>query len=266
MAINLFKQPEKFSDTSNLRSPATPAERAREAMDRRIGDVVVQSYNWRRIALGLLVACIVLSIGFTVQSLKSRVVPYVVTVDKSTGEVEKAGAFVSQDYPPQEAETRYFIGQFIQNARNIQLDPVQQEKMQKKAFAFLTQAAGQKYAAIQQNEHFAERYANYTVQTKISSIEKIPDTDSYHVSWTEEEFQIATGKQETKNYQAVFSVTVIPPKDDKTLLINPLGLYISDLNFSAEIGSKAAKNQQQSQSAAPAAEPQTASQTAHGNP
>ena len=121
-------------------------------------------------------------------------------------------------------------------------------------------------SAIQQNEHFAERYANYTVQTKISSIEKIPDTDSYHVSWTEEEFQIATGKQEIKNYQAVFSVTVIPPKDDKTLLINPLGLYISDLNFSAEIGSKAAKNQQQSQSAAPAAEPQTASQTAHGNP
>lgn len=268
MAINLFKQPEKFSDTSNLRSPATPAERAREAMDRRVGNVVVQSYNWRRIALGLLVACIVLSIGFTVQSLKSRVIPYVVTVDKNTGEVEKAGAFVSQDYTPQEAETRYFIGQFIQNARNIQLDPVQQEKMQRKAYAYLTQAAGQKYTAIQKNEHFAERYANYTVQTKINSIEKIPDTDSYHVSWTEEEFQIATGKQEVKNYQAVFSVTIIPPQDDKTLLINPLGLYISDLNFSAEIGSKGTtrqqqpqpqpQQQQQPQNTAPAAETQTA--------
>ena len=132
MALNIFKQPERFSDTSDVQSPATPADRARAVMDKRIGSVVVQSYNWRRISLGLLVVCIVLSVGLTVQSLKSRVVPYVVTVDKSTGEVEKAGAFVSQDYTPQEAEVRYFLAQFIQNARSIQLDPVQQEKMQKK--------------------------------------------------------------------------------------------------------------------------------------
>ena len=211
MALKSFRQPEKFSDTGRTLSPA---EQARATIDARIGSVVVQNYNWRRIAIGLLVACIALSIGLTVQSLKSQIVPYVVTVDKSTGEVEKAGAFVSQDYTPQEAEVRYFIGQFIQNARSIQLDPVQQEKMQGKAYAYLTQAAAQKYAAIQRNEGFKEKYATYTVQTKI------------------------TGKQDTKKYECVFAVTTIPPKDEQTMLINPLGLYISDLNFSAEIGTK----------------------------
>ena len=217
MALKIFHQPERFSDTSDPQSPATPADRARAVMDKRIGSVVVQSYNWRRISLGLLVVCIALSIGLTVQSLKSRVIPYVVTVDKSTGEVEKAGAFVSQDYTPQEAEVRYFLAQFIQNARSIQLDPVQQEKMQK-------------------NEHFSDRYATYTEQVKIVSIEKIPETDSYHAVWTEEEFEISTGHQESKKYQAVFSITTIPPEDDATLLINPLGIYISDLNFSTELG------------------------------
>ncbi len=236
MALKIFHQPERFSDTSDPQSPATPADRARAVMDKRIGSVVVQSYNWRRISLGLLVVCIALSIGLTVQSLKSRVIPYVVTVDKSTGEVEKAGAFVSQDYTPQEAEVRYFLAQFIQNARSIQLDPVQQEKMQKKAYAYLTQAAGQKYAAMQKNEHFSDRYATYTEQVKIVSIEKIPETDSYHAVWTEEEFEISTGHQESKKYQAVFSITTIPPEDDATLLINPLGIYISDLNFSTELG------------------------------
>ena len=235
MALKSFRQPEKFSDTGRTLSPA---EQARATIDARIGSVVVQNYNWRRIAIGLLVACIALSIGLTVQSLKSQIIPYVVTVDKSTGEVEKAGAFVSQDYTPQEAEVRYFIGQFIQNARSIQLDPVQQEKMQGKAYAFLTQAAAQKYAAIQRNEGFKEKYATYTVQTKITGIKKIPDTDSYHATWTEEEFNIASGKQEVKKYECVFAVTTIPPKDDQTLLVNPLGLYISDLNFSAEIGTK----------------------------
>ena len=231
MALKSFRQPEKFSDTGRTLSPA---EQARATIDARIGSVVVQNYNWRRIAIGLLVACIALSIGLTVQSI----IPYVVTVDKATGEVEKAGAFVSQDYTPQEAEVRYFIGQFIQNARSIQLDPVQQEKMQGKAYAYLTQAAAQKYAAIQRNEGFKEKYATYTVQTKITGIKKIPDTESYHATWTEEEFNIASGKQDTKKYECVFAVTTIPPKDEQTMLINPLGLYISDLNFSAEIGTK----------------------------
>lgn len=239
MGLKSFHQPEKFSDTGK---PLSPAEQAREVIDRRIGGVAMQNYNWRRIALGLLVACIVLSVGLTVQSLKSQIIPYVVTVDKSTGEVEKAGAVIAQDYTPQEVEVRYFIGQFIQNARNIQLDPVQQEKMQGKAFAYLTQAAAQKYAAIQRNEGFKDKYAMYTVQTKITGIKKIPDTDSYHATWTEEEFNIASGKQEVKKYECVFAVTTIPPKDDQTLLVNPLGLYISDLNFSAEIGTKQKNN------------------------
>ena len=195
MALKIFHQPERFSDTSDPQSPATPADRARAVMDKRIGSVVVQSYNWRRISLGLLVVCIALSIGLTVQSLKSRVIPYVVTVDKSTGEVEKAGAFVSQDYTPQEAEVRYVLPQVIQNARSNHR---------------------QKYAAMQKNEHFSDRYATYTEQVKIVSIEKIPETDSYHAVWTEEEFEISTGHQESKKYQAVFSITTLPPEDEAT--------------------------------------------------
>ena len=228
MALKSFHQPEKFSDTGKTLSPA---EQARKVIDDRIGSVVVQNYNWRRIAVGLLISNVALAGGLTYQASQSHIVPYVVTVDKSTGEVEKAGAFVSQDYTPQEVEVRYFIGQFIQNARNIQLDPVQQEKMQGKAFAYLTQAAAQKYSAIQRNEGFKEKYAMYTIQTKITGIKKIPDTDSYHATWTEEEFNIASGKQDVKKYECVFAVTTIPPKDDQTLMVNPLGIYISDLNF-----------------------------------
>ena len=82
----------------------------------------------------------------------------------------------------------------------------------------------------------------YTIQTKITGIKKIPDTDSYHATWTEEEFNIASGKQDVKKYECVFAVTTIPPKDDQTLMVNPLGLYISDLNFSAEIGTKQKNN------------------------
>ena len=49
MALKSFRQPEKFSDTGRTLSPA---EQARATIDARIGSVVVQNYNWRRIAIG----------------------------------------------------------------------------------------------------------------------------------------------------------------------------------------------------------------------
>lgn len=233
MALKTQEQPQKFSDTGSAKSPA---DKARSVMDARIGSVAKQNYNWRRIALGLLVCCIVLSIGLTVQSLKSQIVPYIVTVDKSTGEVEKAGSLIAEDYKPQEAEIRYFISQFIQNGRSIQLDPVQQDKLQQKAFAYLTTSAAKKFQTIQANEKFREKYATVTIQVKIRGVKKISDTDSFHASWDEEEFNISSGQQTVHHYEGVFSTTTIPPKDDATLIVNPLGLYISDMNFSEEIG------------------------------
>lgn len=229
--MDIFTRVENFNPTST-KNPTTPADRARATWDKRVGEVVVQNHNWRRIAVGLLIANVCLAGGLTVQSLKSQIIPYVVTVDKTTGEVEKAGAFIENDYTPQAAETKYFISQFIQNARNIQLDPVQQQRSQEKAIAFLTKTAAQKFLSIQQNEGFTKRYAYVTIQSKIKSIQKIPDTESYHASWTEDEFTIDTGKINKVDYEGVFTITMLPVKDDETLLVNPLGIYISDLNFS----------------------------------
>jgi len=58
------------------------------------------------------------------------------------------------------------------------------------------------------------------------------------VTWIEEEFDIATGAQRQRSYQGVFTITVIEQRDEARLLINPLGLYISDLSFSEEMNKK----------------------------
>lgn len=228
--MEIDQRPENFNPL-NSKNPATPPDRVRAKWDRRVGDVVVQNHNWRKAAIALVVANVCLCGGLVVQSLKTQVIPYVVTVDKSSGEVEKAGAFVQNNYTPQIAEIKYFISNFISNARNIQLDPVQQQKTQEKAVAFLTKTAAQKFYAMQKSEGFVKKYSQMTILTKIKSIQKIPDTESYHVSWSEEEFSIQTGKSVQYDYDGVFSVVMLPVKDDKTLLSNPLGLYISDFNF-----------------------------------
>lgn len=219
-----------------VKNPATPAQRAEAVWDRRVGNAVTQAYNWRRATILCAFSCVVLAGGLVVQSLKTQVIPYVVTVDKQTGEVEKAGAFVGQDYTPKEAETKYFISNFIKNARSIQLDPVAQNQAQALAQAFLTKNAASKFAAVQQNEGYREKFGKVTVSVNIKTIQKIPDSDSsYQVRWTEEEFGIQSGTKKTTNMSGVFSYAIIPVKEEEQLLRNPLGLYISGFDFSNDV-------------------------------
>jgi len=244
MALNsLFNQKEKYNHTQT-RNPSTPAERAEAVWDRRIGSAAVQAHNWRRISLGLIVVCVVLSGGLVVQSTKSRVVPYVVTVDKSTGEVTKAGAFVNEDYTPQESEIKYFIAEFVKNSRSIGYDPVAYNNMQLKAAHYLTTTAAQKYKQVLKPE-MEKRLGQYTVSVKNISVQKVPESDaSYLVRWIEEAVRINSSEYQEIPMSGTFSYTKLPVKDED-LLINPLGLYITGFDFvqdAAVVNSSGKKN------------------------
>lgn len=226
---NLFHQREKYNQQST-RNPATPADRVEATWDRRSGALVVQAYNWRRISIGLTVACVVLSGGLVFQSAKSQVIPYVVTVDKSTGEVQKAGAFTNSDYTPQEAEIKYFIAEFVKNSRSIGYDPVAYSNMQTKAGSFLTMTAAQKYTSTMKDDQ-NKKLGKYTVSVKNLSVQKVPESDSsYLVRWTEEVVKINSAEYQDIPMSGTFSYTKLPVKKED-MLINPLGLYITGFDF-----------------------------------
>lgn len=116
------------------------------------------------------------------------------TVDKSTGEVQKAGAFTNSDYTPQEAEIKYFIAEFVKNARSIGYDPVAYSNMQTKAGHFLTMTAAQKYASTMKDDQ-NKKLGKYTVSVKNLSVQKVPESDSsYLVRWTEEVVEDQLGR------------------------------------------------------------------------
>lgn len=227
----MFRRPEKYNQSAGT-NPATPAEKAAAVWDRRVGSAVTQAYNWRRATILMGIACLVLAGGLVVQSLKTQVIPYVVTVDKNTGEVEKAGAFTGADYTPGEAEKKYFITKFVLNARSVVLDPVAQTNDQREAVAYLTTNAANKYEMVKQNEKFDDKFGNCTVTPHIVSIQKVPDSEtSYQVRWTEEEYGIRSGDKKTRNMSGVFSYTMLPVEGD-ALQVNPLGLFITGFDFS----------------------------------
>ena len=62
--------------------PETPFQRAGQLWDERIGSARVQARNWRLMAFGSLTLSGGLASGLAWLSLQSRVVPYVVEVDR----------------------------------------------------------------------------------------------------------------------------------------------------------------------------------------
>ena len=62
--------------------PETPFQRAGQLWDERIGSARVQAKNWRLMAFGGLLLTTGLAAALVWQSLQSRVVPYVVEVDR----------------------------------------------------------------------------------------------------------------------------------------------------------------------------------------
>src|ERR671913_5282 len=97
----------RYGDTPQ---PETPYQRAGQLWDERIGSARVQARNWRLMAFGCLALATGLSGGLLWQSLQSRVVPYVVEVDRF-GEA-RAVAPAIQDYEPSDAQIAWHLGRF----------------------------------------------------------------------------------------------------------------------------------------------------------
>src|SRR3546814_13421345 len=95
--------------------PETPYQRAGQLWDERIGSARVQAKNWRLMAFGGLFLTIGLSSALVWQSMQSRVIPYVVEVDRP-GEARSA-APAATDYRATDPHNAWHPGQFLPPCR-----------------------------------------------------------------------------------------------------------------------------------------------------
>lgn len=232
----MFKRPEKFTTIGSI----SPMDKERREWDEREGSKVIQASNWRKMAFSLLIICVALVGGIIYQSMKSQLVPYVVEVDKQTGQVLNAGVIKESNYTPQEAVIKYFVGKFLINSRSIPLDPVVYKEQLKTAYAYLTKDGAAKFDSEMKSTKTIDKFGHKTVQVNITSILPIDDTNAaddgkhYQIHWQEEEFTIGSGDKVVTPMSGIVTVKTIKVDDPKTLDTNPLGLYISDFNFSKD--------------------------------
>jgi type IV secretion system protein TrbF len=98
---------------------------ARREWDDRYGDLVLGQRNWQIASAGLMLLSLILAFGIVYMGARTKVIPYVVEVDKLGYALTIPGALKASAEPATvERMKRYEIVAFIRDARSVCSDPV----------------------------------------------------------------------------------------------------------------------------------------------
>lgn len=229
MAAGIFRRSvQRYGRTPE---PSTPFQRAGQLWDERIGSARVQARNWRLMAFGGLALSSVMAGALIWQSLQSRVVPYVVEVDR-LGEA-KAVNRADADFHPTDPQIAWHLAKFIEHVRGVSLDPVLMRRDWLAAYDFVTRRGA---AALGNYARAAKPFADLgsrTVSVQVTSVVRASDR-SFQVKWTETIFERGV-QTDMAHWTGILTVVNKAPTSADTLRKNPLGIYIDAIDWSREI-------------------------------
>jgi type IV secretion system protein TrbF len=225
----MFKRPSTHYGKSP--EPETPYQRAAQVWDDRIGSARVQAKNWRLMAFGSLALSAGLSAALVWQSLNGSVVPWVVQVDK-LGQAQ-AVAPATADYHPTDPQIAFHLARFIEEVRSIPADAIIVRQNWLRAYDFTTQAGAlalNDYARA--NDPFT-KVGKTQIAVDVSSVIRA-SPDSFRVAWVQRTYQDGS-LASTERWTAILTVVVQVPRDAEKLRANPLGIYVTAINWSKEL-------------------------------
>jgi type IV secretory pathway TrbF-like protein len=207
---------------------------ARREWNERYGSYIAREKAWRLTAI-LALSCAVISItGVIFLASQNRLVPYVVAVDKLGSVVTVRRADVAA--APDERVIRAQLARWIQNVRSVYTDAGAERTVINEAYAMVNQH-GPAYNTL--NEFFKanqpfERAKAQTVGVEVESV--LPITgNTWRVEWMES-IRGRDGSLMSKTaQQASITVSINPPTDEATILLNPMGIYVDSYSWSQRL-------------------------------
>lgn len=221
---------------SNTRGDS-PYLRGRAEFDSVFGDLAKGKRNWQLAALIALGLAFVLSGGLVGVATQSHVTPYVVEVDR----LGQAQAFGPADQL-KAADQRLIVSQlarFVRDIRTVLGDPVGQADLIKRAYAFVDLSASPflnaYFGAAANDPRILGK--DVTRLVEITSVLALPTTpangtQTWKVSWTESTLPHGGGGLPTESaWEGYFTTRLTPPSTLERITVNPLGLYITSINW-----------------------------------
>lgn len=227
------KPPKGTASNGEPTKPAgvNPYFAARLEWTERYGDFITRARNWRIVGMFCAATSIVLAVGLVMISQRQRIVPYVVAVD-SIGRATSEGP-AERARPTDERLVKAAVLEWVEDMRTVTSDQQVQLHNIDKVFAGISKGSeAQTFITdyYRQNSPFA-RASKGTVSVEVRSVVASSDK-TFEVEWTETTRDLQGAVQATETWQGSFTTDINPPRDEQTVRLNPLGVYINHVNWS----------------------------------
>jgi type IV secretory pathway TrbF-like protein len=207
-----------------------PYVSARREWNERYGDYIARARSWRWAAFAALAISLVLAIGVVWQAAQSKVVPYVVEVNKLGDAIAVARADRAAT-----ADVRVIKGQlaaWIVDVRSVSSDPLAQKSALSRSYA-MTAAT----ATIFLNDYYRQHSPFGQSRTVAVSVDAVlpVSKQTYQLQWSEDARDLQGRDLATTHWLASVTVAFDPPTDERGVLNNPLGLYITGISWTQRL-------------------------------
>ena len=208
----------------------SPYVRARQEWDERFGDQIKSKQRWQLAAFVSMATTLLCVGGMVGVGFRSTTVPYVVALDDVGRAVPviPAKQVAVKDVRLQEA----VVARWITDLRTVITDAVAQRRLVDEVYA----QTGQNSAASANVTDFYSKNSPFdllTKQTVDASVESIvqQSAKTYEVTWNEVTRDLVGTFVASHRYRAFVTVATQEVSDAKQALVNPLGLYVTNLTW-----------------------------------
>jgi type IV secretion system protein VirB5 len=226
-----FKKPRP--DVASAESAAdSPFIAAKREWNERYGDYIAQARNWRLTAIFALTISTILAAGTIWLAGQSKLVPYVIEVDKLGASLAVARA--DRTTVPNQSLIRAQLANFVHDARSVSSDAIAERATLTRVYSFIGVTAKPYLDDWYRTHSPFEAAASHTVAVTIDAV--LPQSPTtYQVQWTEDQRDLNGGHIATSHWVGQLTVGINPPTDEATILRNPVGIYVTQLSWTEQL-------------------------------
>ena len=227
-------KPGAVAQKAPVRGEPNPYLDARREWNERYGDYIHQAQHWRMMAILSGLVSLVCVIGICYIGSRSKVVPYIVEVDK-IGDAVAVGR--ADRVPTVDARViKAYLARFVVDWRSVTIDSQAQKGAVDRVYSMVPRGS---VAVSKMSDYFRANNpfsaaAKGTVAAAVTNVLPISEK-TWQVEWEEVRRDTRGLVLNTVRMKASVLVGVTPPTSESQVLLNPLGVYITDLNWSQQL-------------------------------
>ena len=226
-----------FLTSGELYDPQNPFALGRREFNDRYERLVRTAASWRKLAFAMfiLLTASVATVLWMAQSVK--VIPFIVQVDQHGYDI--AIKPVEQTRITDDRIIIARLADFIANVRTVYSDPAATATTIKRAYfsiAGKSPAQTKLDAWFRENNPFAKKEQAVSVNVQ-SVIRLTPQNNtSWQIEWSEKTYLRGSFASE-HFFKGVFLIEMRPPTNVSEIMLNPLGVFVSDFDITEKISS-----------------------------